>query len=444
MFQGDIIGKIAANPKISSYLADPEFVRRINAIKSNPQSAAQYMDDPRIMNAMMALMGLDMSAMPGAPGAGPSGGFGGEPAPEYKPTPKADPKPKAAPEPEPLSEEAKEELERKNKAVEQKDLGNQFYKKREFEKAIEHYDQAWELDNTNITILTNKAAVLFEQGKFQECIKTCEDAVDVGREYRADFKLIAKAFARIGNAYLKLEDLESAIKFYNKSLSEHRTPDVLNKLKEAEKVKVLKDKEAYFDTGLGDQAREKGNELFKASKFADAIKEYTEAIKRNEQDYKAYSNRAACYTKLMALFEAEKDCNACIAIDPTFVKAYIRKAAIEFAKKDYEKSIEILENAKEIDTEDKHTAEINDQIFKANQAMYQAPTSSGNAEQDRAEAMKRAQSDPEVMRIMSDPVMQQILQQMQTDPRAIQEHMKNPSIASNIRKLINVGIIRMG
>ncbi|KXN68669.1 hypothetical protein CONCODRAFT_8993 [Conidiobolus coronatus NRRL 28638] len=57
--------------------------------KSNPQSATQYMDDPRIMNAMMALMGLDMSAMPGAPGASPSAGFGGEPAPEYKPTPKA-------------------------------------------------------------------------------------------------------------------------------------------------------------------------------------------------------------------------------------------------------------------------------------------------------------------------------------------------------------------
>ena len=43
---------------------------------------------------------------------------------------------------------------------------------------------------------------------------------------------------------------------------------------------------------------------------------------------------------------------------------------------------------------------------------------------------------------MNDPVMQQILQQAQCDPGALQDHMKNPSVRQKVQKLINAGIIR--
>lgn len=43
---------------------------------------------------------------------------------------------------------------------------------------------------------------------------------------------------------------------------------------------------------------------------------------------------------------------------------------------------------------------------------------------------------------MNDPVMQQILQQAQNDPGALQDHMKNSAVRQKIQKLINAGIIR--
>jgi stress-induced-phosphoprotein 1 len=63
--------------------------------------------------------------------------------------------------------------------------------------------------------------------------------------------------------------------------------------------------------------------------------------------------------------------------------------------------------------------------------------------QNKEEVMARAMKDPEIQQIVNDPVMQQILQQMQTDPAAARDHMKNPMVADKIRKLINVGILKV-
>jgi stress-induced-phosphoprotein 1 len=41
------------------------------------------------------------------------------------------------------------------------------------------------------------------------------------------------------------------------------------------------------------------------------------------------------------------------------------------------------------------------------------------------------------------PVMRSILEQAQSDPRALQEHLKSPLIAQKIQKLQAAGIIRM-
>ena len=40
----------------------------------------------------------------------------------------------------------------------------------------------------------------------------------------------------------------------------------------------------------------------------------------------------------------------------------------------------------------------------------------------------RAMRDPEVQEIMADPLMRQILQDSQQDPRALMDHMKNPMV----------------
>lgn len=131
----------------------------------------------------------------------------------------------------------------RTQALAEKEQGNAAYKARDFVKAKDHYEKAWDLDK-DITFLNNLSgkylsscfllsllhafesvsesergkgchrhdsiipnanertnerplfihitAVYFEQADYDQAIKTCTLAVDEGRDRRADFKLIAK------------------------------------------------------------------------------------------------------------------------------------------------------------------------------------------------------------------------------------------------------------
>jgi stress-induced-phosphoprotein 1 len=46
--------------------------------------------------------------------------------------------------------------------------------------------------------------VYFETKQFEQCMEDCDQAVERGREVRADFKIIAKALARKGSALAQL------------------------------------------------------------------------------------------------------------------------------------------------------------------------------------------------------------------------------------------------
>ena len=98
----------------------------------------------------------------------------------------------SAPKPEPQPDPKSQLNENQRKAEEEKELGNNAYKKKDFEDALVHYEKAAEHDPTNITYLTNKAAVYFEQNALEKCIEVCEKAIEIGRENKAEYTLISK------------------------------------------------------------------------------------------------------------------------------------------------------------------------------------------------------------------------------------------------------------
>ena len=395
-----MIQKLAANPKTSSYLADPTFMAKLQRLAKNPNEMGQELGDPRFLQVMGVLLGVDMEmAMPGT--GGPAGGASraeeaSEDVPMSDPRPSSRPPPPKEPEsePEPEDEEAIAAKKAKEEAEAEKKLGTENYKKRKFDEAIEHYSKAWDL-HKDITYLTNLGAAKFEKGDYQGCVEACEKAVEEGRMVLADFKIIAKAYGRIGSAFEKLGDLPKAVLNYQKSMTEHRTPDILAKLKAAEKAQIKAEKDAYLSTEKAEEARVLGGEKWKAADWPGAVEAYTEMTKRAPDDPRGYSNRAAAMIKLLAFPSALQDCDEAIKLDPNLVKAYLRKAQALFGMKEYSRCLDVCTQATEHDSAGANTREIESQQQKALEAMY--TSRQGETEEQTAE---RIQKDPEIMSIL--------------------------------------------
>jgi stress-induced-phosphoprotein 1 len=88
----DVIMKLRADPRTKAYLEDPEYLALLAQLQSNPQSLGMKLQDPRVLNTLSVLIGVDTRA--------------DEPMdtePVYTPPPKK-PEPKPEPKKEPESD----------------------------------------------------------------------------------------------------------------------------------------------------------------------------------------------------------------------------------------------------------------------------------------------------------------------------------------------------
>uniref|UniRef100_A0A6B2L0G5 STI1 domain-containing protein n=1 Tax=Arcella intermedia TaxID=1963864 RepID=A0A6B2L0G5_9EUKA len=444
IFEGDPLGQCRLMPECKHLVDDVGFVKKVSEIKEDPKKLQTYLHDEGIrLFVTVAAQYQHLSKMTDKERAElfikqEEERMRMEKLEEEERDRRRREEKKRKEEEE---RKKKEELERsltpeQREALKVKDEATAFYKKKDFEKALELYKKAASLDPKNIVYLNNIAAVLLTQKKFDEVLEVSTKAVEIGRDNRAPFEHIGRALQRLGTAHLRKGEYSQAIEFYKKSQTEFRDPDTLKLLKEAEKAQEEKVKKEYINPQLSEKAKEEGNEAFKNKRFAEAVEKYSEAIKRNPDNHVLYTNRATAYTKLQAYTEALKDCDTCLALSPKFTKAHLKKGSIYHTTKQYQKALETYQQGLEIEPENEPLKEAIQQTLMT---VSQGSSGGSNAEDVR----KNIEKDPELQAILRDPMTQQVLNAIRNG-QPFEHFLQDKKVEANIEKLIMAGVIGTG
>lgn len=451
MFNAEGMAKIRANPKTAKYLAeDPSLEQKLAMVASNPQMMMQVAgSDPRLMECMLVAMGIDPDMMKDMPQA--------HDAPTSFETTHAQPAEPPAPK-EPEKVLTPEEIE----ANKLKEEGNDLFKAKKYDEAIEKYEAAF-AKHKSILFLNNISTALLKMDKIDEAEKKALEAYDYGRENpgTASFEELGKALTKAASAQYARKEYEKAIKTLKSAMLEHRSKQTLALLTKIEDEWELIKKQNAYSPEKAERAKNEGNELFKAGKYQEAVDKYTEGLKAlpldPEREYKEdnekftsnktiltslLNNRANAYFKLGQMNLAYDDADHVVSLikDTTNVKALLRKAQIERLRRQYYKAVETYKKVLEQEKYSNQEAmEGYRKTMEKIQELQRNPDS-----KEAKEVTEIAMADEEIQKIASDPGLAEVIKQISTNQQAAQQYLSDPNISSRIEKLINAGIIRTG
>jgi stress-induced-phosphoprotein 1 len=411
-FPPQLLAKLATHPKFGPKMKDPAFLQKLGMIQSNP---ALMMQDPEMMEILQLMIG-DVAGEAGAGAAAPT------PQP-YTPAPAATSKPVPAPAA-PLTP-----------AQEAKNRGNVHYKAKEFQEALACYDEAIALEPENALFLNNKAAVYIELGEIDTALETCQRAIEIGRANRAPYEDIAKIYQRQAAAELKRNNIEAAMTHYRSAQMENFDKAVERKVKNLELDLKKQKKLEYINPELGLEAKERGNTAFREGNFPKAVSEYEEACKRDPTNAAYFNNYAAALLKLGDFNGAKTQVTKSLELDKTYVKAWAKKGDIEFFMKEYHKAMDSYRAGLQLDPEST--------LCKDGLAKVTMQVNAMSSEEDQKERAAHAMADPEIQSILQDPVIRNVLQNMQDDPSSGARAMADPVVKAKLEKLIASGVLQV-
>jgi len=245
-----------------------------------------------------------------------------------------------------------------------KEQGNDEFKKGNFDKAIEYYTYATEMDPRNHVFFTNRALCYEKMKKYDKALRDAEKSVALNKDWE-------KGHYRRGVSLRELGRFSEALDAFE--ICQNLAPKNDEYKKAYDEAKKL----MYKGMSPAEIQKIEGNDFFKRGKINEAIDMYTKALAGARGDDEAtkqlradcYANRAACYVQLYEPTKVRDDCNAALLQVPNHFKALLRRGlALESLEK-YNAAVDDFELALQQHPDDKMAVQALQRCKRAAQQM---------------------------------------------------------------------------
>nr|XP_028601570.1 RNA polymerase II-associated protein 3-like [Podarcis muralis]XP_028601571.1 RNA polymerase II-associated protein 3-like [Podarcis muralis]XP_028601572.1 RNA polymerase II-associated protein 3-like [Podarcis muralis]XP_028601573.1 RNA polymerase II-associated protein 3-like [Podarcis muralis]XP_028601574.1 RNA polymerase II-associated protein 3-like [Podarcis muralis] len=231
------------------------------------------------------------------------------------------------------------------KALAEKEKGNNYFKQGNYDAAIECYTKGMNADPYNPVLPTNRSSAFFRLKKYSVAESDCNLALALNKNY-------TKAYARRGAARFALQNFDGAKEDYEKVLEldsdNFEAKTELGKIEQALLSKEgfqAEESDVFTNTEITEQKqteeeqlkqkamaeKDLGNGYFKEGKYEIAIECYTRGIAADGTNALLPANRAMAYLKIQKYEEAEEDCTQAVLLDSSYSKAYARRGTARAA-----------------------------------------------------------------------------------------------------------------
>jgi tetratricopeptide (TPR) repeat protein len=187
--------------------------------------------------------------------------------------------------------------------------GLKYYKKGEYQKALEYVTQALRNSSKYIdsaSILFYRGNMYYDMGEYDQAVVDFTQSLTINPKF-------AEAYFNRGNAYYKKREYDKAIADYTQALTIN--PKLV---------------ETYYN---------RGNAYSEKGEYKQAIDDYTQALTINPMFVGAYYNRGNAYSEKGEYEQAIDDYTQAIAINPNYADAYGNRGIAYREKGKYDQAI---------------------------------------------------------------------------------------------------------